>query len=700
MVVALALPGSRLPNGAEIRDSVLRGVASAGMLCSASELGLAETSEGLLELDPGATIGTPLAEHLCLDDFIFDLDLTPNRGDCLSVSGVAREVAALYQLSCRTLTFTDAPIGSTATLNLTVEDEKACPAYYGRVVAGIDSRAHTPDWLRERLRRGGIRAIHPAVDVTNYVMLELGQPMHAFDLASIDDALTVRRARAGETLTLLNQQVAVLHEDDLVIADGSRPLVLAGVMGGQGSGIAAMTTDVFLESACFDPVVVAAAGRRHKLNSDSRYRFERGVDPTLQRQALDRATALLVEICGGIAGPIVSASAGDHLRPPIPLRGERLRRLLGHPIPDSEIVSLLERLGVALKFDGESRWRATPPSHRLDLAIEADLIEEVARLYGYENIPAQPYLAAFAPPAVSELKRPLDAIKSILVARGFQEIITYSFVDPQIQRLLTPELPAIRLDNPIAQTMAEMRTSLWPGLIATWSYNAQRQQPRARLFEAGARFQLHGSEVYESIEIAGLIAGSALPEQWGAKARDIDFYDLRAEVEALFPDASLRIAAALHPALHPTQSGRILRDGEPCGWIGRLNPQLIEALGLTEPPCVFSLDAAALLGVPLPAPKAPGELPWSRRDLSLIVPASLPAQAIVDEVRALKLEMLADVFVFDVYHGANLSQDLKSIAMGLIFQVSSRTLTIQEIEASTSTITERLAASLGASVRF
>jgi phenylalanyl-tRNA synthetase beta chain len=699
MKAPVALAGARLPDGTEIRAAALRGVESAGMLCSAKELGLAEKSEGLLELDPDAPVGAPLARHLGLDDAVLSLELTPNRGDCLSVAGLAREVSAVFGVALKRPAIAGAKVASPRRYAVKLDSRADCPRYAGRAIEGIDPRARTPDWMRERLRRSGHRCIHPVVDVTNYVMLELGQPLHAFDCARLRGGIRVRRATPGESMELLNEQRYEFSADDLLIADEQGPLALAGVMGGMPSGVTADTRDIFLESACFAPDRVAATGRRLRIPSDALYRFERGVDPTLQRQALERATALILQICGGAAGPITEAGS---LKPPaasVRLRRERLDRLLGHVIGDADVERSLKSLGLGLRRLGRSGWQATIPGHRYDLRLEVDLIEEVARLYGYDRIPAAPYAASLAPAPVPETAA-LDRARALLVARGYQEAITYAFVDDALQRQLAPRAAAVALDNPIADTLSVMRATLWAGLIPAWRYNQQRQRPRVRLFEVGVCFAEAAGEVVETERLAVLAAGPAAPEQWGQPGRPVDFFDLKADAEALLgPVEGLAFEAAEHPALHPRRTARILAGGGAIGWIGPLHPRLVAALDLPEAPLLLELDTACLRQARVPRAAPVSDFPASRRDLALVLKDEVPAAALLEHVRAAGGGNLRQAGVFDVYRGPGLPNGFKSVALSLIFQDNSRTLTDGELEGAVLAVAQRLRERLGASIR-
>lgn len=700
MVVPVALPGARLPGGLEIKVSALRGVESGGMLCSASELGLAEKSEGLLELDPDALLGTPIEQHLSLDDKILNLEITPNRGDCLSVVGLAREVAALFGVNMTRPRSKQAVVVGVHRHSVEVENVVDCSAYAGRVMYGLNARARTPDAMRERLRRSGIRSIHPLVDITNYVMLELGQPMHAFDGARLSGTVRVRRAKAGEKLTLLNDQALELNHGELLICDDSGPIALAGVMGGASTAVSSSSSRVFFESACFAMNAVAGTGRRHKLSSDALYRFERGVDPDMQRAALERATELTEQLCGGEAGPITYSGRSQSEPVRIRLRQGRLNQLIGQDIAPKDVEALLARLSISTRNEVGGVWIAQPPSWRYDLRIEADLIEEVARLYGYDRITAKPYAASLAPGRPRETVRSAAVVKGTLVARGWQEVISLAFADRALQQALNPAVEAIALDNPIADNLAMMRSTLWCGLLDAWRYNHARQASRLRLFEFGVCFARVDGAIVETQRLAGLAAGLALPEQWGAATRPSDFYDLKADVAALFGRLDgILVQAAAHPALHPGRSAQVLRDGLHAGWIGELHPALVAALGLPSTALVFELDWSALRETDLPLAGPLSEFPASRRDLALVVPEAVSLQALREAVRASAPPTLREVFAFDVYRGENLGTTFKSMALGLIFQDYSRTLTDKEIDSAMASIQGQVAAKLGASVR-
>jgi len=695
LLAPLAPVGAKLPGGVEIKQTALRGVESAGMLCSAKELGLAEKSEGLLELDDSAKPGAAFADYLKLDDSVLSFEFTPNRGDCLGVAGLAREAAAIFGLPFAAPAVADVAVKSARRQAVEIENPVLCPGYHGRVIEGINPQARTPDWMREKLRRSGVRCIHPVVDITNYVMFELGQPMHAFDCAKLSGTVRVRTAKQGESLSLLNEQTISLT-DELLIADDRAPLALAGVMGGSGSGVTTTTKDVFLESACFAPAAVCGTGRRHKLHSDAIYRYERGVDPALQKRALERCTQLILDVCGGMAGPVTSAGR-ESQAVQVKLRHRRLRQLLGHDIAAAEVESLLKRVVSKVESRGDGEWLATIPSYRYDLALEADLIEEVARLHGYDRIPGKPYLAALAPAPMSELRQSATRARAHLIARGWHEAVTYSFVDPKIQTVLSSDA-AIGLDNPIAETLAVMRTTLWSGLIPAWLHNAARQQKRVRLFELGASYHLHDGAVVEIQRLAGVAAGAAVPEQWAQPARETDFFDIKADLESLLP-AGLQCSRGEHAALHPGQCAQLSYRGQPVGWLGVLHPRIVQSLDLPLAPVVFELRWDLIRAGELPQAKAVSEFPSSRRDLAIVLKDPIEAADVLACIRGAAGPLLAEILIFDIFRGASLSKGFKSMALGLIFQDNSRTLADQEIDAAVQAVADDLQSKLGASLR-
>ncbi len=614
-----ALVGGVLPGGLKIRKAKLRGVASHGMLCSDKELGLGEGGHGLLELPADAPVGENLRTYLQLDDQVIDIDLTPNRGDCFSVLGVAREIGVRNRADLTWPGLDPVPAASDETFDVVVEAPEACPRFCGRVVKGIRTDAETPLWMQERLRRSGVRPIHPVVDVTNYVMLELGQPMHGFDLATLDGGIVVRMAGEGETLVLLDGREIALEPDMLVIADHGRARALAGIMGGDTSGVGDDTTDIFLESAYFAPLAVAGRARRFGLHTDASMRFERGVDPEGQRRAVERATALLLDIVGGVPGPVIEVVSEHNVpeRCAVRLRHDRLNRVIGSPIDGKVVADILGRLGADVDAS-DNGWNVTPPSFRHDMAIEEDLIEEVARIHGYDNVPEDPGAADVFFPAITEEQVSESRLKHVLVDRGYQEVVTYSFVDEGLQSKVNPDLEGIPLANPISSEMAVMRTSLWPGLIAVCRQNQSRQQGRVKIFESGLKFYSQDNEIKQIVYIAGLLAGDRNPEHWSGKPAPVDFYDGKADVEAMLSLGgeldSYEFTAGEHSALHPGRNAKIVRDGRTVGWIGVVHPALAKKLELSGAPVLFELEEAVVLGSRIPAFEPISRYPSVRSD--------------------------------------------------------------------------------------
>ena len=705
MCAPTALIGAALPGGLTLKKSKLRGVESQGMLCSARELGLAESSDGLLPLPANSRPGQNVRELLALDDAIIEIELTPNRGDCLGMEGIAREVAALNRCEFRSLPADEVPATLDDVFSVTLMDPADGPRYVGRVIRGVNPAAETPLWMKERLRRAGVRSLGPLVDVTNYVMLELGQPLHAFDLGRLTGGIEVRRARPGDRLELLNGVVIEPDTETLLIADHHGPLALAGIMGGEISSCTDATRDVFLESAFFTPASIAGRARRYGLQTDSSYRFERGVDPQLQRRAAERATRLLIDMAGGQPGPIIEAVSPEHLpaEPAIRLRPDRLNKLLGMAVPVAQVEDILRRLGMAVSIEVD-HWLVVPSSSRFDIALEVDLIEEIIRVYGYDRAPGNRPLTRLEMPSQPEGQIRLARLRETLVQRGFQEAITYSFVDPDFQQRLDPEREPLVLANPISADLAVMRTSLWPGLLKALIHNQKRQQTRVRLFEQGLNFIPEGGALRQESYIGGVVAGSALPEQWGVPARPADFFDLKADVEALLaltgePEAFTFVAAA-HPALHPGQSARLDRAGEPVGWLGALHPRVARELDVEGDACVFELRLAGVQPARLPTFGELSRFPVSRRDLAIVVDECVTAQAVQDVIRQRGGNLLREVWLFDVYRGKGIAEGRKSLAFGLNLQDFSRNLTDHVVEEAVSGILAGLAEQFGATLRI
>ena len=701
----LATVGAVLPGGVNIKAAKLRGVESAGMLCSAKELGLAAASTGLLELPDDAPVGKTLREHLQLDDSIFELKVYANRGDAMSVLGVAREVAALTggRLKPPMLTAIP-PVAGDAGPTPVVEATEAAPRLLTRRINGLSNRGTTPLWMQERLRRAGLRSINPVVDVTNYVLLECGQPMHAYDAHRLQGPLTVRMSRAGEKITLLDERTIDLSGDELLITDDNGPIGFAGVMGGQGTSITEEVTDVLLEVAWLAPEAIAGRARRHGLQTDASQRFERGVDPQLQAGAMARATSLLVALCGGVPAAVHEVRTAHALpvRVPVSLRRARLSSLVGAYIDDSRVMSSLNGLGMKTtpEWDG---WLVTPPSWRFDISIEADLIEEVLRIVGFDVVQESPTRLPQRFARRSESLIDERSLLDALTARGYQEAINYAFVDPQQQQQLFPGRPAIRLSNPIAADMSVMRTSLWPGLLKAALENLSRQQDRVRLFERGRVFIAGQGPVDESLRVAGIVAGSRWPEQWGGGREEVDYFDLKADVAAVLslagPGVSFKWRSAALECLHPGRSAVVVRDGVEVGWLGELHPSLRAERGIAAGVLMFELDITQAISAPLPVLSPVSRFPQVRRDLSITVPVDTPLSAIKSRVSVAAGSLLRDLRVFDIYQGPGIETARKSIALGLIFQDNNKTLKDDEADALMASIAADLGSQLDAKVR-
>lgn len=703
--IPFAMIGAELPGDFKIKKAKLRGVESNGMLCSQAELQIGEGSDGLMELPADAPVGEDVRVYLNLDDASIEVDLTPNRGDCLSLAGLAREVGALYAAKVQRPEVKVVAAVHDEVRPVEVLAPTACPRYLGRVIRNVDLSKPTPLWMVERLRRADVRSIDAAVDITNYVMLELGQPLHAFDLAEINGGIRVRMAEEGEKLVLLDGQEVTLRSDTLVIADHTRALAIAGVMGGEHSGVTASTRDVFLESAFFDQISVAGKARSYGLHTDASHRYERGVDWQLAREAMERATGLLLEITGGEAGPIIEAVSEQHLPSvaPVTLRAERITQMLGMQIDGPEVERLLTALGLTVTVDGAGQWRVEVPSHRFDISLEVDLIEELARLYGYNRLPVRYPQARLAPQAKAEAKGDLPALRRLLVARGYQEAITYSFIDPKLFEQFNPGVEPLLLANPISADMAAMRSSLWPGLVKALQHNLNRQQDRVRMFESGLRFvgQLEGLK--QQPMLAGVVCGSRLPEGWAQGRDGVDFFDVKADVEAVLGLAGaldeFTFAPGKHPALHPGQTARIERDGREVGYLGAIHPELAKNLGLDRPVYVFELVLGEVAQGRLPKFHELSRFPEVRRDLALLADRDVAASAVLDVIRENAGEWLADLRLFDVYQGKGIDPHRKSLAVGLTWQHPSRTLNDDEVNSTTQNILTSLEQRLNATLR-
>ena len=702
--VPFARVGAVLPGDFTIKQAKLRGVESRGMICSASELGLEEeTSAGILVLPASAPVGEGFREFMGLDDHAIEVDLTPNRGDCLSLKGLAREVGVLNRLAIEGPELSAVVATHDDTFPLRVEDDERCPRYIGRLIKGVDVTAETPVWMVERLRRSGIRSIDPVVDVTNYVMLELGQPLHAFDRANLHGSVVVRLAREGERLVLLDGQAITLDASTLVIADERGPLAIAGVMGGEHSGVSPATRDIFLEAAFFSPLAVAGQARAYGLHTDASHRFERGVDPRLPREATERATALLLAITGGEPGPLVEVANESHLPDgrEATLRAARLEQALGKSLPGDEVSDILERLGLGVTVSPQG-WNVTVPSWRFDIAIEEDLIEEVARIHGYNRLPVRRPQVRLALRPDHEAHTPLARLRRQMVARGYQEAVTYSFVAPELQQALHPEVVSPVLANPISSDLSVMRASLFPGLVRALQHNLNRQQSRVRLFETGLTFRGELDHLHQTPMLGALVCGPREPEGWNSGREPVDFFDLKGDLESLLslgePHA-WRFEPGEHPALHPGQCARILHRGEEAGWIGTLHPAVRASLGLKVDALVFEVRLDALTQGRVPAFTPLSRHPEVRRDLAFVVDEGLPVQSLLDTIRAQAGEWLVESHLFDVYQGKGVPAGRKSVALGLTWQHPSRTLNDDEINQLVDAIVAESRQHLGAELR-
>lgn len=710
--VPCAMVGAKLPgeNGSvfEIKPVKMRGVESRGMLCSARELGVSEDADGLLELPGDAPVGMDIRAYRDLDDVRYTLKLTPNRADCLSLRGIAREVAALTSAPLNALAV--APVAATIEdrFPVKISDPHGCGRFAGRVMRNVNARAQTPEWMKERLARSGQRSISALVDVTNYVMLELGQPLHVYDLAKLQGGIDVRFGRKGEQLKLLNEQTIELGDDVLAITDASGPIGLAGIMGGDSTKAELDTRDIFLESAFFYPEVIAGRARRYNFSSDASHRFERGVDYARNVEALERATQLILEICGGDVGPVTDVVAQLPERKPVHMRTARATKIIGIEVPEAEIAGIFERLGFETKRENDG-FAAVPPSYRFDIEIEEDLIEEVARVYGFERIPSHPPVAPAVMRAQPEGRRSVHALRFLLAGRDYQEAVNFSFVDQQWEADFAGNTAPLRLLNPIASQMSVMRTSLIGGLVDNACYNVNRKANRVRVFEIGRVFlraadakdgPLSVAGVDQPVRIGGLAWGGADPEQWGQAFRPVDFYDVKADVEALLDPLEARFVKAQHPALHPGRSARIELAGRPVGWIGELHPQWQQKYELPSPAVVFELDVEPLLDIEVPRYREVSKFPAVTRDRAMLVDEHIEAQALLDALESVRPAFVQEITLFDLYRGKGVPEGKKSLAFRVVMQDTGRTLTDAEVDAAMTQMSDALVSRFGAQQRI
>ena len=696
--------GTRLPNGMKLRKSKIRGVVSNGMLCSAIEIGLGDESDGIVELPQNASVGQPLTEFLDLPDNSIDLDLTPNRGDCFSVLGIARDVAAM--------TATKMKDPTVAPVKASIEDEhpvdlvlpEGCPRFAGRVIRNINAHAVSPVWMKERLRRSGLRAIHPVVDVTNYVMLELGQPLHAYDLGLVQGPIRPRLAKDGEKVTLLDEREVKLRDNTLVITDDSGPIGLAGIMGGLSTAVSDETKDVFFEAAFWPPAFMAGIARQYALHTDASLRFERGVDPAGQARAIERATELLIEIAGGEAGPLSDHVVAKHLpkNAPLRLRKSRLAKVLGTEIGADRVSEILSGLGLENEAN-DAGWQVQIPSFRFDIDVEDALVEEVARIYGYDEIPEQTAIAETPLARAPETNIDLDLIANTLVARDYQEVITYNFVDERMNTLIAGQQSELVLSNPISTEMSVMRSSIWPGIIEAAAANVARQQDRVRLFEIGTTFHGAPDKPVETVRVAGLALGSVDPEQWASSAQAVDFFDIKSDLVALLgmtgANSQFNFVATEHPALQPGQAANIVRHDVLVGVIGKLHPEVARAFNLDKDVLVFELDARKSFASTVPLATAVSKFPTIRRDIAIVVDDKISVADLLAAIESAAPELIQSVRIFDVYRGPGIEAGLKSIALGLILQETSRTLTDVDADAAMAVVVRKLQQDFAAVLR-
>lgn len=705
--VAVATVGAVLPGDFVIKKAKLRGQPSHGMLCSFSELGMADDSDGIMELPADAPLGADIRNYLQLDDHTIEVDLTPNRADCLGIKGLAREVGVLNKLSVCQPEFTAVAPTITEQKRIKLTAAEACPRYLGRVIKDVDLNQSSPLWLTEKLRRCGVRSIDPVVDVTNYVLLELGHPMHAFDLDELAGDIEVRYAHEGEKLVLLDETEVELKANTLLIADSEKALAMAGIFGGLQSGVTAKTNHIFLESAFFSPLAIAGKARQYGLHTDASHRYERGVDPELQRTAMERATALLLQIVGGKAGPVVAAVAPEYLPKPadISLSEAKLLRLLGHPIAKAEVSDILSRLGLIVT-DTADGWIVAVPGYRFDIRISEDLIEEIARVYGYNNIPNVAPQAELSMRKFSEADLNVQRMRELLVDRGYQEAITYSFVDPKVQQILFPGQSALILPNPISADMSAMRLNLWPGLLQAVQHNQNRQQTRLRFFEYGLKFIPDAAAeggVRQVEVIGGVVVGSLSNEHWSIAERVTDFYDVKGDVEALLSltsaAAEFQFSHAEHSALHPGQTAKVSRAGKVVGYLGALHPETERKLGIKGKAYLFELELAALGHRAIVEAEELSKYPANRRDLAIVVKTDVRFADITASIKKVGVNQLVDLKLFDVYTGQGVADGFKSLAIALTLQDKTRTLEDKDIQVVVNQVVDVLKDEFDATLR-
>jgi len=713
MKAPLARVGAKLPGETPgsifaIKVAKMRGVESHGMLCSARELGLSSDHGGLLALDPDAPVGRDVREVLTLDDRIITIKLTPNRADCLSVLGVAREVAALTGATLTAPPMSPVAAKTDATLPVRIEAPDLCGRFSGRVIRNVNTAAPTPAWMKERLERSGQRSISALVDISNYVMLELGRPSHIFDLDKVKGSLVVRWGREGETVTLLNGQTVTVDGEVGVICDDHGVEALAGIMGGDATAVSDATKNIFVEAAFWWPAAIMGRARRFNFTTEAGHRFERGVDFATTVDHIERITALVLSICGGEPGPIEDQITSLPERKPVRMRIARARKVIGVPIAPAEMGQIFSRLGLAHRQEDEA-FVVTPPSYRFDLEIEEDLIEEVARVYGFERIPALPPAAPAVMHMQPERRRSLHDLRGLLAARDYHEAVNFSFVEPGWETDFSGNAAPVRLLNPIASQLSVMRSSLIGGLVANLRYNLNRKATRVRVFEIGRAFLRAPSEpggpldvagVRQPVRVAAAAYGPAVEEQWGEANRDVDFFDVKGDVEALLAPLAARFEPASHPAFHPRRAARVVFEGKPSGWIGELHPRWQQKYELPKAPVLFELDAEPLRTVPLPRYEEVSKFPPLVRDRAVVVDDTVSAQALLDELQVRRPAVVRELRLFDLYRGKGVEPGQKSLAFRVVMQDTARTLTDAEADGVMEELTRAVAARFGAKLRI
>ena len=681
--VPCALPGAVLPGNFKIKPTKMRGQVSNGMLCSTNELGLPDDGvDGLHILPADAPVGQNIRDYLDLDDTVFTLKITPNRTDCLSIKGLAREVAALTACENREPVIQTVPVQSSKTQPVRIDAPADCGRFLSRVIENVNAQAPSPDWMKQRLARSGIRSISALVDIGNYVMLELGQPMHVFDADKLTGSIIVRRAQNGETLACLNEKNVCLSENTLVIADEAGALSMAGLMGGEASAVSDSTKNIVLEAAWFVPEIIAGKARQYGFGSDSSFRFERGVDFKLQSDAIERASELILDICGGQAGAVIEALGDLPAHKTVAVRTTRVEKLLGVAVDEARIEKILAALGLQPQKTADG-FAVTSPSFRYDIEIEADLIEEIARVYGYENIPDDYTSGQLAMLKLPETRRARFAVYQQMAARGYQEVVSYAFVDEQWERDFAANQNPIRLQNPLAAQYSVMRSTLIGGLVEILQNNLNRKQSRVRVFEIARVFAKQADGSFQQNErVGGLVYGSADPEQWGEKSRAADFYDVKGDVEDLLAGKDITFVKAEHPALHPGRTAHIVSDGRVVGFIGELHPQWLQKYDLPQAPLLFEIDMDVVLGKAKTVYQQVSKFQPARRDLAFVLPESISHDDLLNALKSVKDKLIQDISVFDVYRGTGLSEGMKSMAVKVVLQDSEATLTDEVLEAS------------------